>query len=853
MSSYRLKRMKRRLGNTGRSEGYSGLRSGLVDFTESAIGLGDELDAGIRTLTGEADSFSEGLKDAQRDLDYFERNNKVASGALDVLGIGSSLLIPGLGAAKIAQTGSRVARAVKVGTLAAAEGAAYGYATGRGEDRLESAKTGAMFGGAIGGAMGGFLTKNADDLAKAAKVDDAKKIGRGTFFGGEEGFDRTIKAAKEKGAKQTKVDTSAKARKINSVDRDAIMPDDLARSPAKDTVDAIALNTRAWGVKNVGERFTRLVEDGESGIRRAHVAIDDTFDALDSQFRLLADDLDMKEGLLNLGKKPTSAVRARFGLADDAVMKFDDVAAKAKSPEQAEALRQYGELLEETRLLDFDDWVKAGEWAPRKGGAASADGVGVLDAYGAPSEALRDYAKDITDAQVLMKRFGLESSDIVKKRGEQSRLDAVIDAVEKKLAAEATDDIAANGANLMRSVYVGARTGGDAMGAMARKMASTGLLANPINAVLNLGEAVTAPVYQNGIRAWAATMPKLVKSSLSKKLGTADQKYFSQHQLGIEKQFAGELMSEGKSTLGKWLDWGSEGLYKYTGTSLSHRVGQEALANSAIKRADHLIQKGNLSKLRRHPGMAGLSQQEFDSTVAALTKLKKVGLDKLDPTEQSWVLNFSGAAMNKWQAISALSMPKAFLDNPNGRIGYSMLSYMNVNMNNLRTDVGLNLMEVAKYGLNSKQGQAAFKKASLSSVKYAALFGVFAGIWDDMRKTMDLTNDKELGDVFTFDGVANAALNQFASNMSSGLVNIRAEEFGGDKVQLMPAPISLGLKGANAAADALTGDLDPALRFAQQAVPGISQADRLSRMGMLSSVGITNKPEKLFESLGLLD
>ena len=65
----------------------------------------------------------------------------------------------------------------------------------------------------------------------------------------------------------------------------------------------------------------------------------------------------------------------------------------------------------------------------------------------------------------------------------------------------AADAVSANMANLMRSVYVASRTGGDALGAQARKAASTALLATPTNAVLNLGETVTAPVVQNGIAA----------------------------------------------------------------------------------------------------------------------------------------------------------------------------------------------------------------------------------------------------------------------------------------------------------------------------------------------------------------
>jgi len=86
----------------------------------------------------------------------------------------------------------------------------------------------------------------------------------------------------------------------------------------------------------------------------------------------------------------------------------------------------------------------------------------------------------------------------------------------------------------------------------------------------------------------------------------------------------------------------------------------------------------------------------------------------------------------------------------------------------------------------------------------------------------------------TFEGISSAALNQFASNMSSGLVNIRAEEFGGNVIDLLnPAPVSVARRGINAGVGLLSGNVDPALRFAEGSIPGLSQVNKLSRMGML--------------------
>jgi len=279
------------------------------------------------------------------------------------------------------------------------------------------------------------------------------------------------------------------------------------------------------------------------------------------------------------------------------------------------------------------------------------------------------------------------------------------------------------------------------------------------------------------------------------------------------------------------VDYLNKKLYKYSGVQTVNRMGQEILSNSAIQRGMDLANDGSekaLAKLRKHDGMRGLTESEFKSTVRAL---------KDKDLSNPYIINFAGAALNKWQPVSASTMPKAFHDNPNGRMAYSMLSYMNKQMNSLRNDVGLNLLRAQEKGLNSKEGAEAIKEAMLNSAKYAAIFGVAAGVWDDYRKTLDLTNDKTLEKLMTPEGVSSALMNQLASNMSSGILNIRAEEYGGQPVEPIPAPISaafrLGSGVATAGERMLTGQdepLTPLLRAGQTYVPGLANIDRIMRM-----------------------
>lgn len=850
-----------------KTEGYSGVRSGIVDLLESGLGVGDELDAAVRRLTGEAGSFDEGLDQSRKDLDYFERENPTASKLITGAGIAGSLLIPGATAVKVAQTGSRLSRAVKMGAATSAEGAAYGYAAGRDEGRTDSAMLGAAVGGALGAGIGGFLTKSADEVAKI-KEADSKKIGVGGAIGGDEGYKRVGAVSRKAGVED--ISTSARERKVNSYD-DVTPDNSLSRKGWLDSLQSIALNARNWGIQNVGVRATRLVEDADSAMRMARAQSDRMYKDNEPLFKLLQENRKINLALANVGATPVGNARSILGMAEKRKVEWEDVYRQATTADEKQAIKLYKDELDDALAVAgerFPNW-NAGKisndlYAPRatRGDGQQAavyqrekDGteVGVLDNLKPPSEALREFRNDVSDAVSLMARFeqaGVKFGDEVaegfydlEKKGTTSRLEAVMQAIKKQVNDEITSTggtkaeaaaVAENMDNLMHSVFVNSRTGGDALGAMARKTASTALLANPINAVLNLAETVTAPIYQNGVSAWARTLPGLVKSGLLPRLAEKDQKWLTANQLGVsDDQFAGELMNVGKSTVSKWLNWGSQGLYKYTGTSGSHRMTQEALGNAGIKRGVSLAKAGKLDKLRKHKGMAGLTESEFNATVNALKRFDEQGIDAMSETDAAWFKNFSGASMNEWQAISPMSMPKAFLDNPNGRIGYSMLSYMNINMNNVINDVGRNLARVKKYGLSSKEGQAAWRDAQKNSAKYVAMFGVVAGIWDDMRKTLDATSDYEADEILTFEGISSAALNQFGSNLTSGLLNIRAEEFGGQPIQPIPAPIGLAMRGLNAGAELTQGNVDPALRFVESSVPGFSQANKLSRMGML--------------------
>jgi len=829
---------------------YNVFRSATVDFVESAIGAGDELDATVRLLSGEADGWNEAIEQSRAELRAFEEENPNASMALSAAGFGAGLFIPGAGVAKIAQAGTKLDRALKVGGLGAAEGAVYGFLSGEGEGRLTEAGIGAVAGGALGGLAGGLLTKNIDEVKEATRKLDAQSAkGGGSHIGGDEGF---VNVGKAKESSRTGIDsdTSTASRKARDIKEDALVVEKPTGQSG--VVGTIFLSTRDWLVKNVGARAAKLAEDSEIMIRHEQREIDEVFD---TSFLNAAELLDNNKMLKSLSLRMNSAIK------EDRRVSWEDFAAAAKTPEE----KQIVKLLEkQVKTLQGLDFVKQGDvdYFPTKAIEKIPTRVGNPDSYDNPIKALKEYAEDISSARALASRFNIEIKELSPPREGQSRLNVIIEAIEKEAKGQgASEEVAANLANGLRSQLIASKQGGDTVGAVARRTTSAALLANPMNAVLNLAEGVTAPIYQNGVAAWAKTLPKAVLSTLNENFGVKNKGWVSNRELGLDKDFMGEIANAGKKAMNdsaesaNWtklndkfvrgVDYLSKKLYKLSGVQTVNRMGQEILSNSAVQRGVALANDGSekaLAKLRKHDGMRGLTESEFKATVSALKDK-----DLSDP----WVINFAGSAMNKWQPVSASTMPKAFHDNPNGRMAYSMLSYMNKQMNSVRNDVGLNLLKIQSKGLNTKEGAEAAKEAMINSAKYAGIFGVAAGVWDDFRKTLDLSNDKTLEDLMTPEGISSSMMNQLASNMSSGVVNIRAEEYGGSPVEPIPAPISAGFRLGSglftAGERVITGEpepLTPLLRAGQTYLPGVANVDRVLRM---------TTGERLFEKLGLLE
>jgi len=882
----RRRRLRRRSRRRGRSAvqpaEYGAFRAGAIDFLESAAGIGDELDALARMASGEADSWSKAIEGSRRELRYFERRNPGASQFITGAGFAAGLFIPGMGMAKIAQAGTKLERARKAAALGAVEGAAYGFLSGEEEGRATGALLGGALGAGLGGASGAFLTKGADDVTQTvtAKADDAET----PFIGGEEGF-VTVTQATEKSKPGFEVDTSTQKRRTRRVyaDEDAKSIDRVEPASASGVIGSVLYGTRQWLVKNVGERAAKLAEDAETMIRHDRRALDDVFEnTFSDAYKLFEDNQQLKLLSTRMNDSISKKQRVDWKMFN----------AAARTPEEKAVVKQVEEQIKTLQALDL---VKGSpNYFPTKGaiGGKNLGDMTVSD-YVNPIDAIKEMAEDVMAARALAQRFGLldeKTGKLVLEQGKtprnrpdaqktQGRVNYVIKMIELKArrearqqylaqgmskadAAEKAKAVSANLGNGLRSQIIASKKGGDAVGAVSRRLTSTALLANPLNAALNLIEGITAPVYQNGISAWAKTVAPAVLRTVTvalDELGTTPvlgkvipkinmdtKRWLGNEKLGLDKDYMGELANTGKRAVSdaadkfnfirlprfaQAVDVTGQALYKISGVSTVNRMGQEILTNSAIKRGIALAKSGkekDLAKLRKHDGMRGLTESEFQSTVRAL---------KDEDLSNPWIINFAGSSLNKWQPVSASALPKAFHDNPNARMFYSMLTYMNRQMNNIREDIGLNLLKAQRLGLNTAEGSQAAKDAMFNSAKYVGLFGVVAGVWDDARKTLDLSKNSDVEDVITPEGIASATMNQLASNISSGFVNIRSEQYGGQPVSLVPAPIeavsTLGSGMITSAERAITGERDaavPALRALRTYAPGIANIDRISRI-----------------------
>ena len=166
-------------------------------------------------------------------------------------------------------------------------------------------------------------------------------------------------------------------------------------------------------------------------------------------------------------------------------------------------------------------------------------------------------------------------------------------------------------------------------------------------------------------------------------------------------------------------------------------------------------------------------------------------------------------------------MPKAFNEHPNGRVFYSMLSFMIQQQNLLRENVGRNVVKAYKEGLNTKKGRGHLKDATDYGLRYTILTAGLSGFFDDGRKILRGEEQAE------YDPIESTA-NQLAGLATFGVVQPRAAQYGRPTFDPLNPPQlsvvrdvgSLAVEGAMGEADA-----DDVGRVMQRWLPIVSTVD----------------------------
>jgi hypothetical protein len=830
---------------------YSTGRQAVVSFFEGAVGLGTEADALLRSMSNGM-TYEEALAETQKRQSAFREDNEALATATEWGGIAAGFLVPG---GVLAKSGQAISKGRQV-ALAAGEGAAMGAAYQYAAEDLETGErgfaTGAVLGAGIGGLAGKFLIKNADEIQRME--DELRDVpGRGSHIWGDEGVADTAKTKVKSASKVTSTEDSAMARTQGKAGsgESALEGKRSILGKGVDTADYLVLGTREWIEKHAGVRAARLVSMSEQQIRMVDREVHGLMNEFsEDAYKLFENNPKMYEDMVNIGyKADPSDVGPVVPMTLDRMAEGNDTIAKMR------------DVFREINALDMPEFATGGrklyDYFPRQSkGAMKGRGVPRFDDYDNPMTAMAGYAEDVLNARALAQVFFKGEADDVltalKPAYEgQSRMDALIDMIQKEGVEQGGTQIAShNLAEGLRASLVASKQGGNSMGSALRKISSTGLLANWSNAMLNTIEGVTLPIYMNGVKATAQTMLPAVGATINSvarqtpgfRKNLFDQNWVNNEQMGLGRQFMGEVHADADKSIQKMVDEVSSFFYTASGVRTVNEMGQEIVGNGGVKRGMSLAKKavktGDYSKLARHPAAKGMTQQELKQAATGLASG-----DSNNPWVREWYAQTLGLA----QPGYASSMPMGFNNHPNGRVFYGMLSYMNRQYNRLRTDIYLNAKDVAKYGINTPKGKQAYKDAVRNATVYTATMGMANGIWDDFRKDInDAYERDDLRDYFTGDAdirgyeigdinqalefLGDTTLNQLMSNTSSGFLNARAEEYGGEMFDPTNAPaVSMGKAAVNAGASALGGDLDPAIRFGQTYVPGVAQADRVSR------------------------
>ena len=100
------------------------------------------------------------------------------------------------------------------------------------------------------------------------------------------------------------------------------------------------------------------------------------------------------------------------------------------------------------------------------------------------------------------------------------------------------------------------------------------------------------------------------------------------------------------------------------------------------------------------------------------------------------------------------------------------------------------------------------------------------------RTSLDPSREIDMEEVLTPEGITEATIAQMTSNLTSGLVDVRSDQYGKNQFDLTPAPIDYAGRVGSGLLSGAQGDMKAFGRMLQGDIPGIATADKIKRMTM---------------------
>lgn len=292
---------------------------------------------------------------------------------------------------------------------------------------------------------------------------------------------------------------------------------------------------------------------------------------------------------------------------------------------------------------------KAGPWNQRTADELLKKQKELMKHYASPAEALQNYItkaiSDIEKRKVLgiYKKKGTKDNGIVEASDgfldADSSLGILIDKARAKGDWSIKDE--ADIVEMLRGYFVGGNQAPNGVMRFLRTTGYAGTIANPISAITQLGDLGTSGAMYG------------FRNTISAMLGEKNIKL-------VDAGLKSLAEFEDPKRTGAFL----EKLFKYSGFQAVDRLGKETTMNAALRKAQQQAQtKAGVAKLRESYGE--VFGKEFDNFIGDLQR------KEISENVKYYAMN----ELADLQPVFMSEVPRAFIENPNGRILYLLKTF----------------------------------------------------------------------------------------------------------------------------------------------------------------------------------